>query len=113
MSPPKAPPRSPAPAPERHPGRVVAAHGRHYLVELDDEPEAPPLPCFTRGKKSELACGDRVEISRPAKGQGVVERIAPRQSLLYRSNEFRENSSPPTSPRCWWWRPRNQPSATT
>lgn len=90
MSPPKAPPRFPAPAGERHNGRVIAAHGRHYLVELDDEPEAPPLPCFTRGKKSELACGDRVEISRPAKGQGVVERIAPRQSLLYRSNEFRE-----------------------
>ena len=41
-------------------GRVVAAHGRQYIVELAD---GSLLPCFPRGKKSEIACGDRVEIS--------------------------------------------------
>jgi len=34
--------------------------------------------------------GDRVEIQASGDGQGVVERIAERHSLLYRSNEFRE-----------------------
>lgn len=68
-------------------GRVIAAHGRQYVVEVDD---GRILPCFPRGKKSEIACGDRVEIQQTAPDQGVVEKIEPRRSLLYRSNEFRE-----------------------
>ena len=68
-------------------GRVVAAHGRQYIVELAD---GSLLPCFPRGKKSEIACGDRVEIKRSSDDQGVVEVILPRTSLLYRSNEIRQ-----------------------
>lgn len=68
-------------------GRVVAAHGRQYVVELAD---GTHLPCFPRGKKSEIACGDRVEIQRTSDDQGVVESIHPRTSLLYRSNEIRQ-----------------------
>ena len=68
-------------------GTVVAAHGRQYAVELAD---GTALRCFTRGKKSDLACGDRVEIKPIGDGQGVIERIGERHSLLYRSNEFRE-----------------------
>ena len=68
-------------------GRVVAAHGRQYIVELAD---GRLLPCFPRGKKSEIACGDRVEINRSSDDQGVVEAILPRTSLLYRSNEIRQ-----------------------
>lgn len=68
-------------------GRVVAAHGRQYIVELAD---GSLLPCFPRGKKSEIACGDRVEIKRSSNDQGVVEAILPRTSLLYRSNEIRQ-----------------------
>lgn len=68
-------------------GTVVAAHGRQYLVELND---ATLLLCFPRGKKSEIAVGDRVEVGQTAPGQGVIERIDPRRSLLYRSNEFRQ-----------------------
>ena len=68
-------------------GRVVAAHGRQYIVELAD---GGLLPCFPRGKKSEIACGDRVEIKRSSDDQGVVEAILPRTSLLYRSNEIRQ-----------------------
>lgn len=48
------------------------------------------LPCFPRGKKSEIACGDRVELQQTAEDQGVVERILERKSLLYRSNEIRQ-----------------------
>lgn len=76
-------------------GQVVAAFGRQYLVRLDDGSE---IACLTRGKKSEVACGDMVEIKRTGAAtsengtgaQGVIERIAPRRSLLHRSDAFRE-----------------------
>ena len=68
-------------------GRVIAAHGRQYVVELAD---GSRLSCFPRGKKSEIACGDRVDIQRTSDDQGVVEAIQPRTSLLYRSNEIRQ-----------------------
>lgn len=68
-------------------GRVIAAHGRQYVVELAD---GVRLPCFPRGKKSEVACGDWVNLKKTAVDQGVIEQIEPRASLLYRSNEFRQ-----------------------
>ncbi len=68
-------------------GRIIAAHGRQYIAALED---GSRLPCFPRGKKSEIACGDRVEIARTSSDQGVVESILPRSSLLYRSNEIRQ-----------------------
>lgn len=76
-------------------GQIVAAFGRQYLARLDDGSE---ITCLTRGKKSEVACGDRVEINLTGKAstengtgaQGVIERIAPRRSLLHRSDAFRE-----------------------
>lgn len=68
-------------------GRIVAAHGRHYLAEL---PDGSTIECVPRGKKSEVVCGDRVEIQRTSETQGVIERIAPRRSLLHRSDAYRE-----------------------
>lgn len=68
-------------------GVIVAAHGRQYLAEFAD---GATRLCFTRGKKSDLACGDRVAVTATGDGQGVIEAIRPRSSLLYRSNEFRE-----------------------
>ena len=68
-------------------GRVVAAHGRQYVVQLAD---GTLLPCFPRSKKSEVACGDRVDIQRTSDDQGVIEAIQPRTSLLYRSNVVRQ-----------------------
>ena len=56
-------------------GTVIAAHGRQYVVELEDAAHTT-LRCFTRGKKSDLVCGDRVEIQPSGDGQGVVVRIA-------------------------------------
>lgn len=47
-------------------------------------------PVFPRGKKSEIACGDRVDIKQTSDDQGVIEAIQPRSSLLYRSNEIRQ-----------------------
>ena len=73
--------------PSLHHGLVVGTFGRQYLVEL---PGPEILTCFPRGKRSTLACGDRVEVARTAPGQGVVEGIAPRSALLYRSDQFRQ-----------------------
>lgn len=67
-------------------GLIVAAHGKRYDVELADGSIAS---CVTRGKKSDLACGDRVEIKITGPNEGVVENLLPRTSLLYRSNEYR------------------------
>lgn len=48
------------------------------------------LECVPRGKKSEAACGDQVDVASSSTDQGVIERILPRNSLLYRSDAFRQ-----------------------
>ncbi len=68
-------------------GRIVASFGRRYLVELAD---ASTLDCVTRGRRGTLACGDRVTVARSAAGQGVIEAVAPRTTLLYRSDRVRQ-----------------------
>lgn len=68
-------------------GQIVAAYGRHFLVELAD---GSSVPCVTRGKKSGAACGDHVSIKMTSPDQGVIEATAPRRSLLFRSDAFRE-----------------------
>ena len=69
------------------PGLVVASFGKRYDIELA---EGRQISCVTRGKKSDLACGDRVEVQLTSANEGVVEHIQPRSSLLYRSNEYRK-----------------------
>ena len=68
-------------------GLIIAAYGRHYLAET---PEGEIIECVPRGKKSEIACGDTIEFQRTGTDQGVVERIMPRRSLLYRSDLYRQ-----------------------
>jgi len=68
-------------------GLVIAAYGRHYLAEL---PGGEILECVPRGKKSEVACGDVIVIERTSADQGVIDSIAPRTSLLYRSDAFKQ-----------------------
>lgn len=68
------------------PGQVVAAHGRHFLVRTA---EADALDCITRGRKQDIVCGDHVELSLAADGQGVIEKVLPRASLFQRADAFR------------------------
>ncbi len=68
-------------------GQAIAAFGRNYLVELAG---GELLDCVPRGKKSEVACGDWVEIQHISEKQGVIEKILPRKTLLYRSDAFRQ-----------------------
>lgn len=65
--------------------RVIAAHGRHYLASTGNE----MLHCVTRGKKSDVAVGDSVNVMPTAKGQAVIESIQERRSLLYRSDQYK------------------------
>ena len=69
-------------------GRVVAAHGRHVIVE---SPDGERLACHLRGKKSECVVGDLVRWQ-PAGDEGVVEHIEPRRNLLFRQDDWRTKS---------------------
>lgn len=67
-------------------GLVIAAHRRHYAVDLDT---GGTLDCVLKGRSMTLACGDRVGVAREAEGAAIVS-IEPRRSLLYRSDAFKE-----------------------
>ncbi len=67
-------------------GRIIAAHGRHYTVEL---PDGSLRKCFPRGKKAGAAVGDRVVISPQGASEGSIDRILERRNLLYRSDDMR------------------------
>lgn len=69
-------------------GVVIAAHGRHYLVAPEHEPHVL-LQCFPRGKKSEVAVGDRVVYEQTSSDQGVIVEIGERRNLLYRSDQYK------------------------
>lgn len=67
-------------------GRIIAAHGRHYVVEF---PDGTQRHCFPRGKKAGAAVGDRVRIAPQGRDEGAIEAILPRSNLLFRSDEMR------------------------
>jgi ribosome biogenesis GTPase / thiamine phosphate phosphatase len=72
-------------------GRVVAAHGRHFIVE---SPEGERTLCLPRGKKSECVVGDfvRWQATNERGDEGVIEHIEPRRNLLHRQDEWRTKS---------------------
>ena len=67
-------------------GRVVSAHGRHYVVEL---PDGSQRHCYPRGKRAEAVVGDRVKVSLQDGEEGAIESIEPRRNLLFRSDQQR------------------------
>jgi len=71
----------------RESGVVVAAYGRRYRVERERGDE---IDCVTRGKKSDVACGDRVRFALTGARGGVIEEIEPRRTLFYRSDARRQ-----------------------
>jgi ribosome biogenesis GTPase len=66
-------------------GIVIAAHGRHYLADVDGS----KLQCVTRGKKTNVAVGDKVNLKMTSEDQAVIESIAERDTLLYRSDQYK------------------------
>ncbi len=73
--------------PVRESGIVVASFGRQYQVEAV---AGDIVACVTRGRRGEIACGDRVDFALTGPGQGVIEGVEPRVSLFYRSDVQRE-----------------------
>ncbi len=74
------------PAADRVSGLVVAAHRRHYLVDVDGD---GTIECVLKGRRMTLACGDRVDVERSAATSAIVD-VLPRRNLFYRSDAFRE-----------------------
>jgi ribosome biogenesis GTPase len=66
-------------------GVIIAAHGRHYLADVDGR----KLQCVTRGKKTNVAVGDKVNLKMTSEDQAVIESIAERDTLLYRSDQYK------------------------
>jgi ribosome biogenesis GTPase len=66
-------------------GTIIAAHGRHYLADVDGR----KLQCVTRGKKTNIAVGDVVNLKMTSEDQAVIESIAERKTLLYRSDQYK------------------------
>jgi ribosome biogenesis GTPase len=66
-------------------GTIIAAHGRHYLADV----EGRKLQCVTRGKKTNVAVGDKVNLKMTSEDQAVIESIAERETLLYRSDQYK------------------------
>src|SRR6476469_7573920 len=66
-------------------GTVIAAHGRHYFVDIGTQ----KLNCVTRGKKSDIAVGDIVNLQMTSANQGVIESTVERKTLLYRSDQYK------------------------
>jgi len=64
---------------------IIAAHGRHYLADAD----GVKLQCVTRGKKTNVAVGDKVALTLTSPDQGVIDRIEERKTLLYRSDQYK------------------------
>jgi ribosome biogenesis GTPase len=64
---------------------IIAAHGRHYLADAD----GVKLQCVTRGKKTNVAVGDKVALTLTSPDQGVIDRTEERKTLLYRSDQYK------------------------
>jgi ribosome biogenesis GTPase len=68
------------------PATVIEAFGRHYSTRLAD---GSVLHARPRGKKSECAVGDAVNIVRTGTDEAVIESIAPRANVLMRADAFK------------------------
>ncbi|MES2130581.1 MAG: ribosome small subunit-dependent GTPase A [Pseudomonadota bacterium] len=66
-------------------GTIIAAHGRHYLADCAGQ----KLQCVTRGKKTNVAVGDVVQLKMTSNDQAVIEAITERKTLLYRSDQYK------------------------
>ena len=80
--------RGPADGTALSTGIVIAAHGRHCVVET---PDGAHVICHPRGKKSQSVVGDRVRWQ-ATEDQGTIEKVDPRRNLFYRQDEIRTKS---------------------
>lgn len=65
--------------------RVVAAHGRHVVIDAGD---GRRLHAHLRGRRGDVVVGDLV-LWQPAGDGAVVESVEPRRNLMFRQDEWR------------------------
>ena len=70
-------------------GEVVAAFGRQFLVETA---AGEVWRCVTRGKRTDLACGDRVAVTATSAQEGVIDSFVPRTNFFRRAAFHRTKS---------------------
>jgi ribosome biogenesis GTPase len=68
--------------------QIVASHGRRFLAETQ---AGELVACYARSRLGAIVCGDRVRVARNG-GEGVIEAVHPRSSLIYRSDRKREKA---------------------
>lgn len=72
---------------ERLGGEVVATFGRHLRVQVDGDGVRQAV---TRGRMTDVACGDRVDVAMTSRDQCVIETVHTRRNLVYRSDQYRQ-----------------------
>lgn len=75
-------------AADLQPARVVAAFGRHCLIETED---GRRLIAHPRGKKNQAVVGDHV-LWAATGDEASIERLEARRNLFYRQDEIRTKS---------------------
>ena len=68
--------------------RVVAAHGRHAVIETDD---GRRVQCHLRGRRADIVVGDQVRWQQTG-DEGVIEAVEARRNLLFRQDAWRTKS---------------------
>ena len=66
--------------------QIITSYGRRYIVRT---PEGQTYDATTRKKRVDFACGDQVHITLINDEQVVIENYLPRQSLLYRQDNWK------------------------
>ena len=83
----------------------MASFGRRFEVTLQ---EGTALKCVRRGKRTDVACGDKVDVALTGPGEGVIESTPCCTALMLGM----KNYWPPMWTKCWlWWR-QSPPTAT-
>lgn len=67
-------------------GLVIASHGHHCTVQLNDGKQ---LHCYPRGKRAGPVVGDKVDVLLEGQSEGVINHIYERKNQLFRSDENR------------------------
>ena len=65
---------------------VVASFGRHFVLIT---PAGETLAAVTRGKRTDVAVGDRVVMRPLGAGQAVIDAVEPRRNEFKRSDAYR------------------------
>ncbi|HLS21586.1 MAG TPA: ribosome small subunit-dependent GTPase A [Paenalcaligenes sp.] len=72
---------------QRLEARVIASFGRNFIAQCLES--GNQYRCYTRGKRTDVAVGDYVQLSPQGDEQAAIEKIHVRRNLLYRSDNQR------------------------